>query len=325
MGTKLSEVRIPVDGGIPHGIDFAICASNLPVSAGDLRPAAFSYLAYVAAISKVVQSVERSGNSQLTIDDAIFYDQGMRMGRLIFDQQGRRLTREATATEREAVRRHNWLVRNAKEIPVREELAKMMKQVGDWPAAGAVERTIPQIRFASGSEPVKLPVELHNSIANESTSLKAEADACAITYAHWYQTRLVDRTLADVAFELKLMEAICTSLGLDWNIDVLTAEFALTNVQADKLLETFGEMTIGETLALALSVGPTKFVASPLALLIEMVVSCHLIMFYSYLVLAQGQLHSLIRWGHILCTKDKQDYSAQLERLIVINIGCIPL
>ena len=73
-------------------IDFAICAPNLRVGAGDLRPAALSYLAYVTAISKVVQSVERSGNSQLTIDDAIFYDQGMRMGRLTFDQQGRRLT-----------------------------------------------------------------------------------------------------------------------------------------------------------------------------------------------------------------------------------------
>ena len=65
----------------PRRIDFAICAPNLRVGAGDLRPAILSYLAYIAAVSKMVQSVERSGNSQLTIDDAIFYDQGMRMGR----------------------------------------------------------------------------------------------------------------------------------------------------------------------------------------------------------------------------------------------------
>ena len=108
-------------------IDFAICAPKLRVGAEDLRPAALSYLANIASISKVVQSVERYGNSQLTIDDAVFYDHGMRMGRLTFDQQCRRLTREATATEREAVRRHNWLMRSNVEIPVREELSET-----DW-------------------------------------------------------------------------------------------------------------------------------------------------------------------------------------------------
>ena len=83
-------------------------------------------------------------------------------------------------------------------------------------------------------------------------------------------------------------------------MDVLATEFALTDTQANKLLETIDEMSIGDVLALALAVGPAKFVAVPLALLIETVVSCDLIMFFSYLVLAQGQLRSLIRWGHIL-------------------------
>ena len=85
---------------------------------------------------------------------------------------------------------------------------------------------------------------------------------------------------------------------------MLAAEFALTNVQTDKLLATIGEMTVGEALVLALAAGPTKFVAGPLALLVEIVVFCDLIMFYSYLVLAQGQLRCLIRWSHILHQKD---------------------
>ena len=202
------------------------------------------------------------------------------------------------------------------EIPVREELSKMTKQIGDWPTACAVERTIPQIRFAPGSEPVKLPVRLRHIIATESANLKAEIDACSITYARWYQARITDRTLAEVASELKLpLKAICTSLGLGWKIDVLAAEFALTNVQADKLLETIGEITIGEVLALALAAGPTKIVAGPLPFLVEIVVSCDFIIFYRYLVLAQGQLRSLIRWSHILHKKGHQNYSAQLERM----------
>ena len=252
----------------------------------------------------------------MTQDDAIHDDQGMRMGGMAFDQQGRRMMGETTTVEREALRRPTWLIRNTTEVPVCGELTGMMKQIGDWLAARAVESTIPQIRFAPGAELVKLPVGLCNIIATESTNLKAEVDAGAITYAHWYQVRFIDRTMSDVACELKLpREAVCTSLGLGWNLDVLATELAVTDSQANKLPETIGEMSIGEVLALALMVGPAKFVAGPLALLIEIVVSCDLIMFYSYVVLAQGQLRSLIRWGHILYTKDQHDFSAQLERL----------
>ena len=235
---------------------------------------------------------------------------------MTFDQHGRQLTKEATAVEREAIRRHNWLVRNSTEVPIREELTEMVKQIAAWPAARAVERTIPQIRFASGTEPVKRPVGLRHYFATESTNLKAEVNACAITYAHLYQGRFFDRTLSDVACELILpLETVCTSLGLGWNLDELATEFALSDFQANKLIESLGEMTIGDVLALAVAVGPAKIVAGPLALLIEIGVSCYLIMFYSYLILAQGQLHSLARWGHILYMKDLHDYSAQLERL----------
>ena len=251
-------------------IDFAICAQNLRVDHGDLRPDELSYPAFFAAISRVLIAAERSGNAQLTIDDAVLFDHGMCMGRMAFDLDGNRVMQEPNVCEREAVRRYNWLVRKDKEVPVRAELAELVKQIEAWPAARTVERTIPQIHFATGIEPVKLPVGIRHIVANEATNLKNEVDAASITYAHWYQTRFVNRTLAEVAREHDCpLEAFCTSLGLGWNIDVITAEFSLTNVQTDKLLETIGEATVGEVLALALTMGPTKFVAGPLALLID--------------------------------------------------------
>ena len=131
-------------------VEFAICAPNLRVDREDLRPDTISYPAFFAAVSRALVAIERSGNAQLTIDDAILYDYGMRMGRLAFDLDGNRTARESNVTEREAVRRYNWLVRKDKEIPVRAELADLTKQIGAWPAARTVERTIPQIRFASG-------------------------------------------------------------------------------------------------------------------------------------------------------------------------------
>ena len=191
-----------------------------------------------------------------------------------------------------------------------------MKQIGAWPAARTVERTIPQVHFAAGIEPVKLPVGLRHIGAAEATNLKIEVDAAGTTYTQWYQTRFVSRTLAEVARELNCpLEVFCTSLGLGWNIEVVTAEFSLTTIQADELLETIGEATVGEVLALALTMGPTKFVAGPLALLVDVVMSCDLTSFYRYLVIAQGQLRSLTRWGHLMTSKDQQDYSAQLERM----------
>ena len=295
-------------------IEFAICAANLRVDRGDLRPDALSYPAFFAAISRVLIAVEHSGNAQLTIDDAVLFDHGMRMGRMAFDLDGNRVMRESIVTEREAVRRYNWLVSKDKEILVRTELAELVKQIGAWPAARTVERTIPQNHFAKGIEPVMLSVGLRHIVAAEATNLKTEVDAAGTTYAQWYQTRFINRTLAEVARELNCpLEAFCTSLGLGWKIEVVAAKFSLTTIQADKLLETIGEATVGEVLALALTMGPTKFVAGPLALLVDIVIYCDLTSFYSYLVIAQGQLRSLTRMGHLVTSKDQHDYSAQLE------------
>ena len=82
------------------------------------------------------------------------------------------------------------------------ELAELTKQIGAWPAARTVERTIPHIHFASGIEHVKLSVGLRCIVAIEATNLKAEVGAAATTYANWYQTRFATRTLAEVAREL---------------------------------------------------------------------------------------------------------------------------
>ena len=173
-------------------IDFAICAPILRVDHGDLRPDALSYPAFFAAISRVLMAVERSGNAQLTIDDAVLFDHGMCMGRMAFDLDGNRVLRESNVSERDAVRRHNLLVRKDKEVPVRAELAELVKQIGAWPAARTVERTIPQIHFATGIEPVKLPVGLRHIVATEATNPKDEVDAASITYAQWYQAGFVD-------------------------------------------------------------------------------------------------------------------------------------
>ena len=72
-------VYIPLEVCKARRIEFAICAPNLRVERGDLRPDVLSYAAFFVAISRVLIAVERSGNAQLTIDDAVLFDHGTRM------------------------------------------------------------------------------------------------------------------------------------------------------------------------------------------------------------------------------------------------------
>ena len=100
-----------------------MCAPNLRVGQDDLRPAALSAHAYLAAILSLLQPLERGGTAQLTWDDAIYYDHGMQLGRLTFDEEGNRLLPEATLKERGSMRKYNWLVQHTHPITVNEDLA----------------------------------------------------------------------------------------------------------------------------------------------------------------------------------------------------------
>ena len=92
----------------------------------------------------------------------------------------------------------------------------MVRQMGDWPAQRGMDRTIPQIRFAATIDPIQLPVGLRSIIAQEAVHLKAKVEARAATYANWYRTRMVERTLGDIARELSLpLEAIATTWAWD--------------------------------------------------------------------------------------------------------------
>ena len=86
-----------------------ICAPNMRISGRDLRPSWLSYMGYIASVSKVLQSVEKTGNSQLTMDDAIYFDHGTRMALLVFDEEGERRIPEPSEAECEGIRVHNWM------------------------------------------------------------------------------------------------------------------------------------------------------------------------------------------------------------------------
>ena len=68
-------------------------------------------------------------------------------------------------------------------------------------------------------------------------------------------------------------------------------------------------------LALALALAPTKFVAGPLAIVVDLVTSGGVLDFYTYLVLAQGKLTSLLGCGEVLFTQNGHNYTEHLFRM----------
>ena len=194
----------------------------------------------------------------------------MRLGTLTFDETGNRTLPEATIEERENMRRYNWLVREAYPNTVKAYLTAVWEQIGRWPLNREVERTIPQIQFADNTEIIKMSLGLRDIVAHEAVTLDQLVQAREVTYHDWYNDRLSTVTLEMAARTLSAsFHAILTSFGLGWHLDVIADEFRLTDRQLEKLTDILKGTTVNEVLALALALGPTKFVPGPLATLVH--------------------------------------------------------
>ena len=109
--------------------------------------------------------------------------------------------------------------------------------------------------------------------------------------------------------------ALLTSFGLRWHLDVITDEFSLNREQVKKLTDTLKRTTVNEVRALALALRPIKFVAGPLAIIVDLVTAGGVLEFFTYLVLAQGKLSSLIGLGEVLFMKNWQNYTDHLFKM----------
>ena len=139
----------------------------------------------------------------------------MSLGHLKFDEEGNRLLSDANLTERENMRRFNWLVRKSHPTTVKADLPAVWDQIGRWSANREVGRTIPQVHFAENTEINKLPLGLRHIVAHEAVTLERAKQAREITYGEWYQYRLATDTLPMAARALSVsFPALLTSFGL---------------------------------------------------------------------------------------------------------------
>ena len=298
-------------------IDFAICAPNMRISSEDLRPSWLSYMGYIASISKVLQSVEKTGNSQLTIVDAIYFDYGTRMALLMFNDEGERRLPEPCEAECEAIRVQNWMERarsSGAKTSIKTDLAEVTAIMGKIPNEREVERAIPRVQFAQVVTVVQLSKGMRYIAAKLTSETRAEIQALSSTYDALYQ-RLQTTTIADVAKELGMSTdqfAIC--LGLGWSPDVIRVEFGIEEQYIIEISRIIGAMQLNEVLALMLTFGQKRFVAGPMMILANLITECNLEWLFSYLVIARGDITGLTALELLLQKKDAQDYPAHIER-----------
>ena len=150
-----------------------------------------------------------------------------------------------------------------------------------------------------------MPLGVRHLVAQEAVTLDELVQAREVTYGDSNQDRLATVTLEMAATGLSAsFPALLTSFGLGWHLDVIAAEFCLTDDQLKKLTDLLQRTTVNEVLALALALGPTKFVAGPLAILVDLTTTGGILEFYTYLVLAQGKLPA--------CSVSERCYSCRM-------------
>ena len=111
-----------------------------------------AFLHGVHRVSLILQLVEKTGISQLTLDNAIYFDHGMRMALLMFNAEAERRLSEPSTAECEGIRLHNWIERErsyGEKTPIKTELTEATAQMGKVSENREGERAIPRVRFAT--------------------------------------------------------------------------------------------------------------------------------------------------------------------------------
>ena len=275
-------------------------------------------MGYIASISKVLQSVEKTVNSQLTIDDAIYFDHGTRMALLVFDEEGERRIPEPSEAECEAIRIHNWVERarsTSEKTSIKTDLAQVTAMMGKVSNVKEVERAIPRVQFTKDICVDNLSLGMKYIAAKLTSETQAEIQAFSGTYDGWYQ-RMQTTIVADITKELGMsVDQFAICLGLGSSPDVIRVEFGLDEKYIVEISEAVGKTQLNEVIALMLVFGQKRFVAGPMVILADLVTKCNLEWMFSYLVMAQGDFTGLTALAGLLEKKDAQEYTAHLEAM----------
>ena len=153
-----------------------------------------------------MQSVKTTRKSQLTLDDAIYFDHGTKMALLMFDAEGEKRLPQSSTAECETIRLYNWMERmrsSGEKTSIKTELADITAQMGKVPETREVEQSILRVRFATDIYLTKMSLGMKYIAAKLTCETYTDIQACNTTYDSWYQ-RLRAVKIEDVAKELGL-------------------------------------------------------------------------------------------------------------------------
>ena len=242
---------------------FYIVAPNLRINVTTWRPCEASYPAFLAEISKAVQSYTGyRGNSQFLVDEATAYDYGMQMSSRSLDENGVRQVNDPNEQERKHLVDNLWYERRDESTldekshnpKYHKKLLALFRTTEAIKAKRLNTTVFPIAAVSTDAKPEMVSPTLTLLILMARSSAKLNEAESRDTYQTWHQA--LRETLNPVALRLEIpIPVLLYKISPFWLPSFVQTEYCLDEQQTRLYVEAMQGATISEILGYLMAVG----------------------------------------------------------------------
>ena len=278
-------------------LPFYIVAPNLRINNNSWRPCEASYPAFIAEVSKALQSyVGYRGNSQIIIDEATAFDYGMEMARRSMNERGDRIVNDPNENERDNLVDNLWFERRDEstldekthEPKFHKELTSLMKKTEMIQGDRKNSSIFPIAQVSLDAEPGLRSHTLAMLSILAQDIVRRNTREPTHTYQTWHNQ--LREPLSQVAERLGIpFPVFLHNISPFWLPSLVQAEYGLDEQRMRLYMDAMERATISEMLAYLMAVGLTMMYRGPSSLIQKLVLNKGGSALFSFLVFSQNQ------------------------------------
>ena len=286
-----------MEAAYARDLAFYIVAPNLRISNNSWRPCEASYPAFIAEVSKALQSyVGYRGNSQMVVDEAAAFDYGMEMARRSLNERGDRIVNDPNESERNNLVDNLWFERRDEstvdekthEPKFHKELTKLMKETETVLGDRKNSSIFPMAQISLDAEPGQRSPTLAMLLILARDVVQKNIQEPTQTYQTWHDR--LREPLGQVAERLGItFPVFLHNISPFWLPSLVQAEYGLDEQRMRLYMEAMERATVSELLAYLMAVGLTMMYRGPSALIQKFVLNKGGSALFSFLVFSQNQ------------------------------------
>ena len=260
-----------MEAAYARDLAFYIVAPNLRISNNSWRPCEASYPAFIAEVSKALQSyVGYRGNSQMIVDEATAFDYGMEMARRSLNERGDRIVNDPNESERNNLVDNLWFERRDEstidekthEPKFHKELTSLMKETETIQGDRKISSIFPIAQISLDAEPGQRSPTLAMLLILAQDIVRRNIQEPTHTYQTWHNQ--LREPLGQVADRLGItFPVFLHNISPFWLPSLVQAEYGLDEQRMRLYMEAMERATISEMLAYLMAVGLTMMYRGP--------------------------------------------------------------